>query len=137
MRLILALSAWAALRRLGRPAFGLLASSGCLGLAGGHLGLIFGLLVGEALLGTRFDLGLGLGNGGQPLFATLELLRQAHTVRHRRLVGGRGQLEQFLHLGSSGSLQASRHGHRTAALWRLALAWILVPSRLTVPKRES
>ena len=98
MRLILAVGMRAALRRLGRPAFGLLARSGCLSLAGGHLGLILGLLVREALLRARLDLGLRRGDGGQPLFAPLELLRQAHAVRDRRLVGGFGQLEQLLHL---------------------------------------
>lgn len=61
------------LRRLRRLAAGFLAT----GLALGQLGLILGLLPLEAFPGPRFDLGLGLCDSGQTVFAPLELVGQA------------------------------------------------------------
>ena len=84
--------------RLGRLrwlASGLLAGGLFLGLTRGQFGVILGLLPLEALFGLRFDLGLGLGDGGQAIFASRDFVRQADPVGDRPLVC---RLRQFHHL---------------------------------------
>ncbi len=82
-----------------RLAAGLLAGGRRLGLTLGQLGIKLGLFALEALLGARFDLGLGGRDGGQPVFSALDLRGQIHALGHAAPIGRFGQREHLLHFG--------------------------------------
>jgi hypothetical protein len=82
---------------LGRAAAGLPSRALFLLCARGQLGLMFNLLARKALLRSRLDLRLRLGDRRQTQLPSLELLRDRHPVGNIGGIRPLGQSQQLLH----------------------------------------
>ncbi len=67
-----------------------------MGLTLGRLDLEFLLLDGVSLSRALLDLGLGLGNGAEPIFTPGNLGRYIHAIGHGGTVTVLGQRQQLL-----------------------------------------
>ena len=92
----------------------------------------FALLGREARLGAGADLGLGRRDHVQSLLAPLQLQRDVQLFGQRLLISLFGQRIRSLTSPLSGASRRLAYS-QLSALCLLALALILVPSRLTVP----
>ena len=102
-----------------------------------HLGFVVGPFTGKALCGARLDLGLRLADGLQPRLAPRQLLGDVLTLlataphRPPRLLAKSSPTSNRNWASSFSAWPYDR------ALWREALACILVPSKATVPSFKS
>ena len=102
---ILVLGPWPWCGRAGRPAARRAAGTPRSLLAFAQLGLIGGLLGSVALLGPRFEHGLGLGQPRQSHLPARNFVAHDHAVGHPALISLLGQGEQRGHFRSQVGVQ--------------------------------